>query len=489
MDKDDSALSEIMDHFNKKLGVGESILYTETISPSVAASGKTGQIFPVELKANASATITTLRRIQFYRKNAKTIQVYDDVGNGLGWSFDVSLEKFIPITRIGYKNTRGDYFVRLHEVNIDPEIKDNPKFFDRAHALSEFMQTGSAELLESMQKPNKVTATYKDRSSKLGLLAWRLKKLKTDSELKVESLNGLTGTFVVLTDERQTGWNWEAFAKDVINYWVGKKFEGVEWSGNPFQNPSETLLGMGETTSVRFEASLNSDESYEERFMRLTDRWEGWSAKVKKVQDKMREINARFGFSIFDELSIENATTLQLFNVSVNMNLYEEGLKRLANMPTDRLIQFEIQHEESEGVYRRGCDENQIRSRRLSSGRRIDTCGSFNALISASQTCQRLISQSKPQKDIARCLTNLFRKTYEKLDYAEITTLLGADNIFIHGSVNGFRNGDEVLNDSISSNTQGRIGGDFWNGPIEVIQQMLGMQGGEFNGYWLRERL
>jgi hypothetical protein len=45
------------------------------------------------------------------------------------------------------------------------------------------------------------------------------------------------------------------------------------------------------------------------------------------------------------------------------------------------------------------------------------------------------------------------------------------------------------LNDSIQSNTEGRIGGRFWNGPMDVIQRLLGISSGEFNGYWMRERL
>ena len=37
--------------------------------------------------------------------------------------------------------------------------------------------------------------------------------------------------------------------------------------------------------------------------------------------------------------------------------------------------------------------------------------------------------------------------------------------------------------------TSGRIGSRFWNGPFDKIQEMLGIQSGELNGYWLREKL
>ena len=485
---EDSELAEIISHLNKNLGVGESLLYTETLNPNLGIQGVSNDmVIPLQIRLAASANATLIRRIQIYRKNAGTIQVYDDYGHGLGWSFDVTLEKFVPLLRLGFRGQNGKYKVRLHEVNIDPSIKDNPKLFDSAHALSQFIQTGSSELLVAIQRPNLVEADFKDKSSRLGILAWRFKKFKTTTKLSVLSREGLAGNFVSFTDEKQTGWNWEAFARDFINYGIAKVIDNVVWEGNSFQNPAETIGGMGITTGVRFEASLDEVGSYNERFMRLTDSWEGWSATVGKVQKKMREMNNKFGFTVFDERSVENTRKLQLFNISVNLNLYEEGIEKLSSIPKDRLIEIEQLYEDRIPGIR--CDTDRSKRRWLSSGRFVNTCGTLSSLIAKNSSCQNDIRRGKDQDAVSKCLTSLLRVLYENLDYSEITSLIGRDNIFVHGSINGFRNGEEILNEPILSNTDGAIGSKFWNGPFDIIQQMLGISGGEFNGYWMRERL
>lgn len=488
--EDNSALSQIIEHINKNLGKGESILYTETITPSSGAQGSTGAYFsPVDVKLQATVNANVIRRVQIFRKDETTIQVYDDIGHGKGWSFDMSIEKFIPIIRLGWRGQKGDFSVRVHNVNINPEVKENPKLFQSAYAISEFLHTGSSELLESIEKPHSIKADFQDKSSRLALLAWRMKKLKTQTFFDIESRDGLKGKYVSFTDEMQTGWNWEAFAKDFINIGLGKIFDGLEWSSNAFQNPAETIGGMGTTTSVRFEAAIDEDGSQQERFMRLTDRWEGWSAKVDKVQNKMREANEKFGFLIFDDLTLGNTKKLKLFNVSVNLNLYEDGIQRLATIPQDKLIVLENAYEVKRGYAKHGCAEDQIQERRLSSGKTVLSCGSFNTIIFTNRECQSAMADGSDQNKVDRCLTKFLRVLYDKIDYKDISVLLGKDNIFVNGSVNGFRNGDETLNDSIPSNTDGSIGGNFWNGPFEYIQRVLGVQSGEFSGFWLRDRL
>lgn len=488
---DNSALSKVIGHINNNLGVGESLLYVERVNPLLGGSASASAFMgmPVGVKLSGSVDSVDVRRVQIYRKNAKTIQIYDDIGHGRGWSIDVTIENLIPIIRLGWRRQKGDYSVRLHEVDINPEVSENPKLFDKAHAIGQFLQTGSSELLENIQKPHVVEAEYVDRSTRFAFLFWRHKKLKSNTYFDIKSRDGLNGRYVSFTDERQSGLNWEAFTKDIINYGFAQVAEGVEWAVPVFQNPAQTIGGMGTTTEVRFESRIPEAGRFDERFIRLTDRWEGWSASVKKLKEHMRKANTKFGFTLFDEGTLNNADKLKLFDVSVSLNLYEEGIKRLSALPVDTLIRIENTYEVRLNLHKRGCEEDRIRDRRMSNGQVIQSCGTHNSIINTNKQCQDKIKGNKPQEEVVKCLMTLFRHLYDDLDYADITRLLGRDNVFVHGSVNGFRSGDEVLNDTIMSNTDGRIGGRFWNGPFDKIQEMLGIQSGELNGYWLREKL
>lgn len=490
LDEDNSELAQIIGHLNSNLGIGESILYTERVSPALMGSVSTSLMnTPVHLSLSGGVEMTDIRRIQIYRKDKNTLQIYDDFGHGKGWSINVSLERFVPFIRLSYRKQKGEYSIRLHEVDLNPDVKENPKLFDKAYALSQFLQTGSAELMENIQKPHVIEAEFMDKSSKFAFLFWRHKKLKSDTLFDISSRDGLNGKYITLSDEKQSGLNWEAFAKDIVNYGFQKLSAGVSWAPPVWQNPAQTIGGMGTTTGVRFEARVKDDQQFDERFMRITDRWEGWSKKVKKLKEHMKEANEKFGFSLFDERSLDNLKKLKLFDVSVNLNLYEKGIKKLAAIHPNSLIYFEYLYEEERGIRRRGCDENRIRRRRLSDGRVIESCGTLNTVIWQNNKCQKEIEKKKDQKEITKCLMRLFRDLYEDLNYNEIKQLLGQDNIFVHGSVNGFRDGDEILNDPIQTNTDGRVGSRFWNGPFDRLQQMLGIQSGELNGYWLREKL
>lgn len=493
LDEDNSALAEIVRHINEKLGVGESIIYTERITGSAGASGGTTIMgTPLHLSVSGSVDDVTIRRIQIYRKSKNILQVYDDFGNGKGWSVNVSLQRFIPIIQMGWRRQKGDYSVRLHEVDLNPDVAENPRLFDKASALANFLQTGSAELLEEIKKPHVVETDFNDKSSKFAFLFWRHRKLRSDATFHIEASEGLNGNYVALTDEKQSGLNWEAFVKDIINYGFQRLSAGVDWASPMWQNPAQTIGGMGTTTSVRFESRVKDDGVYDERFMRLTDRWEGWSKKVKKLKKRLAAMNEKFGFNLFDERSLENIEKLKLFDIAVNLNLYEEGIQKLTRVHPNSLIMFEYQYEEASGIRKTGCDgdENRIRRRETSNGRIIETCGTLNTVIAQNDKCRKWAAKGKKdQKEMTKCYMRLFRDLYEDLEYKEVAMLLGNDNVFVHGTINGFRDGDEILNDSISSNTSGRVGGRFWNGPFDKIQQMLGIQAGELNGHWLRERL
>lgn len=488
--KDNSALSQIIRHINETLGVGESLIYTERLSPVLSGSiSSTMMGTPVTFRLNAQADMVELRRIQIYRKDSKTIQVYDDRGDGIGWSVDFTIERFIPILRLGWRQQRGGYTVKMHEVNIDSSLEDNPRLFDSGHAFAEFLRTGSGELLEAIQKPQQIKTSYKDRSSRFAFLFWRYKKLKTDATFDIQTRDDLKGKYILLTDESQTGFNWESFVKDLVNYGFSRISQDVEWAPPTWQNPAQTIAGVGKTKSVRFEAELADDGSYQQRFMRLSDEWEGWSESVGGLQNYMRETNLKFGFTVFDEGALNNARSMKLYDVIVALNLYEAGIQRLAQIPLDRLIVLENRYEHPNGDPALNCDEQQIRTRRLSSGQQVDSCGSLNDSIWYNRSCQSKIAHGEDQKDVSKCLMKLLRSLYNELPYSDLAKLLGEDNIFVHGSINGFRSNDEVLNDPIPANTHGRIGGPNWNGPFDRIQQLLGIQSGELNGYWLRERL
>jgi hypothetical protein len=75
------------------------------------------------------------------------------------------------------------------------------------------------------------------------------------------------------------------------------------------------------------------------------------------------------------------------------------------------------------------------------------------------------------------------------LDFTDFSELIGKDNIYVFGVINGFRKESEILNAPIRSNSIGRVRGRHWNGPIDQVREVLDFQNGEFQGLWIRETL
>lgn len=487
LQEENTPLANIIAHLNKKLGVGESIIMSEKMNPSIVGSlGTTLMGTPVHLSLSGGVDYVQIRRIQIYRKSANVFQVYDDIGNGTGWSLNVSVRRFIPVMRLSLRGQKGDYSVRLHEINLNPELQENPQLFDKAHALSNFLQTGSAELLESINPPHVVKAKYGDMSNRFAFLFWRRNKLKADTHYEITTSNGLRGNYVTYSDERQTGINAEAFSKDLINYGLQRVSVDAKWAPPVWQNPAQTIGGLGNTKSIRYEARVNQENmSHEKSFIQFTERYEGWSRKVKSLKKKLKELNSKYGYTLFDDRALNTLDGLKLFDISVNINLYERAIERLKNIRTDLLIKYEDDYEVEKKYHINGCHGNRVTERTLSDGREVQTCGSFNTMIRKNDACKNETDVKKSTK----CYMKLFTYMYDKLNISQIKNLIGEENMYISGSINGFRKNDEILNEPISSNSSGKVGSEFGNGPFQRIIQLLGIQSGEMHGHWLRDRL
>lgn len=487
----DSPMAAIVSHLNKKLGVGESLIMSEKINPNIMGSLSTSLMgTPVHFSMTGGIDYVQIRRIQIYRKSADIFQIYDDVGNGAGWTLNVSLQRFIPIVRLTNRRQKGDYSVRLHEVNLNPELSENPKLFNKAHALSHFLQTGSSELLNAVNPPHIVEAEYLDKSSRFAFLFWRRNKLKADTEFDITTNNGLRGKYVTYTQERQTGINNEAFVKDLINYGLRRISLNARWAPPVWQNPAQTIGGIGNTKSIRYEARVNEENgTHDYSYMKFTEKYEGWSKKVASLKKKLKKINNKFGYNLFDQRSLNTLDGLKLYDISININLYDKAIENLKMINPDTLIVYEDQYEVERNLHTKGCGGSRIQTRKFQNGQTTETCGTFNSIISTNKKCQKLEVSSSDLKRRTKCFMTLFTNLYEKLPIEKIKSLLGEENLYIDGSINGFRKNDEKLNEPILSNSSGKIGSKYRGGPFEKIIQLLGIQSGEMNGHWLRDRL
>ncbi|MFT6069844.1 MAG: hypothetical protein ACJAT2_000858 [Bacteriovoracaceae bacterium] len=484
-------LGKMMAHINESLGVGESIIITEKIVPNVNLKVNAGHLH-WKIGVGVGSEVVVVRRLHLYRKDADHIQIYDDNGKALGFSMNFSLDSYIPVLNLRTKTLKGKYDVIVHTININPKLDANPKLFENAQALYYLLNEGSTELLEANANPHKITNNFKDKSVKMSFLVWRAKYLKGNSLFAVEDPKGRSGKYLSVKDESQSGVNYEKFAKDIINFYLAKLYDGISWGGSDWTNPAHTFKGVSASRLARFESKLVGDEESEidelkikGPFVSLTDRKEGWSMSNKKLKSMIGEINKKYGRVMFDKHAFEDAKRLKLYDISMNTNIYERGFENIKKTTPALLEKFQRVYKK-ERQFTAGCDPR-LRSN-IKRGLTV-ACGHLEPLISDLKSCIKLEKKDKKAKEKASCWLSFTKKLEEALKFEHFLRLVGEKNVFIYGSISGFRHESEILADPIDSHTIGKIGSRYWNGPVDAVRAVIGVQKGEFEGSWIRESL
>lgn len=495
------AITEVFKKIDKYLGVGESVIMTDRLSPNVIVSGRYN-IAETRFSFSANQEAITLKRIHLHRKDAKTIQVYIDEGLASATTLNFEIENYIPILRIQNKFQIGQAKMKVTNVNIDQDLEANPKLFEGATAISHLLKSNNEELLEAYQRPFQVTTDFRDWSTKFGIFVWRSKHLRKKGIYEVETPKGNKSEYLQVTDEFQSGLNYRSFAEDLINYAI-ERFTGdiedwnynIDVSGNPWKNPAQTFMGVAKTKSGRFESRLeglelaNDDKEIQKPFISITRKKEGWGISEKKLREEIQALNAKYGTTLFDEATVHTTTSLKLYDIAVHLNIYERGIVKLHDLTKSHLESLQDKYRRA-GAFTGKCETRRrggISLRRGGPGiiaRRME-CGQFSLLFEKNKQCK---NETK-SRDKATCLLKLANLLEEHLKFEDLVGIIGAENFYLYGEVNGFRKDSEILIDPIKSNSLGRIRSREWNGPVEAIRNLLGVQAGEFHGSWIREVL
>lgn len=477
-------LEKIMQELNKSLGVGESLIVTQRLAPNLGANARFVVFEGASANIGANIEGVLIKRLHLYRKDAKTLQVYVDNGKSGSLSFTFQFNHTIPILRFQDKSSKGDYQLQVYELDLNLDKGENPELLPTAQALSYLLKEDSTELLDEVKAPHKVKNNFKDRSQRLSILHWKSRSLTQRDNFVIKSGTSPEAHLLKTTMGFQTGLNYRSFLTDVANYYLGKYFEHVTLDNNLWRNPGQSFFGVSKTSEGRFEARLHKKENkLQHMFLALTNRKEGWKISEKKLKKTLHEINQRYGRIIFPKKSAQDATELKVYTISTQLNIYEQGLLNLLYKSKRPLENLQRKYR-SRAAFSRRCNPN----RNSILVRNDIDCGNFAPLLDRQTRCFAY-HRSKKYHKMSRCLIQLTRSLEKALDFDDFIKLIGKENLYLSGVVNGFREDSEILIAPIPGNSFGQRSSRFTNGPVEAVRQMLGLQNGEFNASWLREFL
>lgn len=491
-EKSSSVLSEI----NKLLSVGESLIITEKIVPKLGARGKIplgSSNFSLDL--NMSADYIGVKRLQILRKDVNTIQIFDDKGKGFGNSFSIDLENLIPIIRYERRSLVGDFSVKAFKLNISTDQEKNPDFASNIKALNSVLFTGGASELDFESDDSnlvsaQVYANFEDIYKKFSFLFWRKKWNEGFTNYHVNSSTGFSGNYQTYHHYERSGMNWESFVKDIANYYFAKASVDVEWANNIWGNSGQSLYGSAEVLESTYESQIHNDDTKKE-YISLVKRYEGWSNNRGDLEEIIDEVNTHFEKNIFSKDQLTKINKLYLYDINAQMRIYNKGISKIKALSKVDLIRLS---EELDKTKKRQCRNKKvykITTKKMDNDIVVDKktdyamiCGNLNYSIANIDKC-KLNSVGKAKSE---CWLKITKELFKDLPMNKLIDILGTDNYYITGEINGFRKDAEILNDTIFGDEYGRYDPRYVDGIIRKVQRKVDIQNGEFTGQWLRER-
>jgi hypothetical protein len=466
-------IEELFSEIDKNLDVGESLIITDRLVPtaSVRLSFNQGLI---GAGVGISSGVTVLKRIHLYKKSAKMLQIYDDSGFVRNINLSFSVSNYLTLLKVDGAYDKGHYNVNSYMINLSTDTSENPKLFSNALGVYNVLKHKNFEILDKNNPPVKLDVQFKDNSKTLSLLFWRMKSLTGKTYYDIKAKDGVVGTYFSLEKDFLTGLNPESFSKQLMNYYLQKEsLSDVQISEEATTNPGESFFGRSHTQKLRYEATVDSNKNFGQKFLALSDIKQGWSMSEAKIKKFMKKTNEKFQFNLFDPDQID-FKKIRLYNIGYHMNIYNKGLDRLNAIKADELKVIENKYQEST----RYCDvDNQQKN--------TASCGDLWVVKREIKKCAKTVND----EDKATCNVKLFEQLMSDLDFKDFSQLIGEDNLYVYGSIDGFREKSEILNDTLFSNTIGKIGSKQWNGPLDVVRGLLGLSDGELSGGWIRKGL
>jgi len=464
---------QLFSQINKFLGVGESIIITRKIIPAIRAGLSLSKI-SAALNVTGGLDATFLKRLHIYRKNENEIQIYNDLGKTKGRSLSFGLGSGGQnILRLNFGKSRGDYKVNFHKMNISTDLENNENFSQNALALAKTLKDGDVSLLNEVAPPYIIDGDFQQKVNRMKLLFITDQKVKAHNTVKLTDPENYKSQYLTIDRQRQSGQNYQLFVTEIVNHWLRNKGKDFSFSAETYKNPAFTFFGHAQRVKSRFESRYD-DKLISKPFMSVSTSLQGWRIKRKNLQRRLKKINKQYKRALFNDHTLQDISKMRVYDIQVNLNLYEKGVKSLKAITLSEIKSLEKKYKKE---YQ--CDNT-------SGGKNSFKCGDLHVVKRIHKKCHQ---KKMNPIETNSCFLNLLTTLKEQIQFDDLSRLLGQDHYYLYGNVTGFRSDSEILYEPEKANGFGRIGSRDIDGPVQQLIRLLGIQNGEFNGSWLRTLL
>lgn len=480
-------ITKIYEEISKNLGVDESIIISENLSPDISLTLKGPLLDGANLSGTLGTRYKSINRIQIYRKSKHEFQVYFDDGNLKELYVKGNLHYLIPILGLESKTVTGKMDMNYINFNLNPNINENPGFYKNVAALYSVLTQRDSEIVANA--PVKVNSQINDKTTKFSFLFFLSKTAKRLTNMFVKFKGAADTKFVSSTYGKQHGFNVSNFLKSIANYYLNLYTEFFAFDLNSFKNPGRTPYGTAYTKELSFEAKLKDVkksgdlDNFSTMYAVYNMKIEGGSISEKRLKNKLIDLNDDIGRKIYNEGHAREAGELQLYKLETKLHFYDDAIDKIIHLNESEL---KILEELYASKIPLSCNRDNENSSQTIARELI--CGDFSYIQKFKQRCINKFYDDEI-KDGQKCMARLIYYFAEYIPYDVLEKFFGEDNLYLESSLNGFRKKSEFIYKPINGNSFGRINSKYKSGPFDAIKNFLGVLGGELEGNWFREKL
>ncbi len=486
-------LEAIATALDQDMGIGESLIITDSVT---AQAGFTFD-YPVnpsvdfQTKFNASQMI--IHRMQIYKADKHSYQIYNDPGKVLQGSAAFGLNLLgVPILTISVGALKGTVNTGLYSLALvqnDGTLSSEAQAANelKVRALRQIFFENSLELLRTQQKPYLIGHEFSEKDLGIGLFFYHYRSEKIKDRFQFQAPTGEQKAVLFRSTGGQRGKDYTTLISQMLTRVLQSKMgiSNVSIDASSNGNPGDSFYGSSVTRQILYEGAQSSVsdknapllESPDAEFAQITHLHKGWSISKEDALNIISDMKKQFGYDLVDPKTLNDTNKLLLYSVSLNINIYRNGILKLAQVPKEqvsKLLSESLPYSKCVGFNRFDSDCVEVYDEYQSH---------LNSFINAQKDYLTARTVNGPRAaDMALDFVNMAEAYFPGKILVDI---LGAENVLVTSKIEGFRENDELGDSPILGSTIGLAGSRAVTGPLALIQQNLRALNGEFFLSWL----
>lgn len=478
-DQFNEQLKAELDKFKTKLGVGESLIIQTSLGPNLSFNVGYGIEKDLQAYLRLQDKLTALSRLHIYRKDENTIQIYRDPALYNFFDISVGLNTKVQLLDLGWSWVNGSARTEFYQLDVSGDLESNPNLFENLAAVRRVLRSSRTDAVKKLQNPWLFDHDFSEKDMHFKFLWWRYLKSNVLDKIKVTHPSGQTKEFVRKVIGKRSGVDYESVAVDSLDALIGEYVDSdlnINLTTTNNGNPGDTFKGKSFTRQVTLEGEIeingsNKQISFADAFLGIDYRWKGWDISQNKAQAILDDMSAKYGKALFPKYVLNDTQKIQFYSIDLSLALYEDAVASLMSL-SDKQI----------GELYASYNAHPDRPKEIQETWLREFVGYIKKIKKS--------VASNDTSNVADKVAKLVNHAERTLTFDGFKVAVGGEqNLFLKGTIHGFRVGDENGDNDIFSHTLGQIGSTQPSGPLRSIQNQAGVAEGEMFIYWLLNRL